>query len=338
MKINKIDIEDFRSFYGKQTINLTTDIKTNVTLILAQNGSGKTNLLNTIRMCFHKKHSENFREKNEIINHQSLKEGKQEAKIAITFTHNDQQYIAERKWLNSKSSKKDFGDEFKINKIERGSFIPQKAPNDIIAKVFPVSMAENFAFDGEGAVRMTSREQAKDLQVSTKDILGTHYVEHALKDLNSLNRLIKKQLADSDTEEEVKNTSIHNEELEAEIAVCKENISELEKDQERTRIQLTDINKSLKGVEETEHLINDQETKKKELEKKQNELDDIKRHKMDWINKSGRALLSNRITNLTDEIMESAKAAGSFIKVVFSRPQTGGTRPVVSYYCAAGAH
>jgi hypothetical protein len=56
-------------------------------------------------------------------------------------------------------------------------------------------MAGNFAFDGEGAVKMTSREQSKKLQASTKDILGTHYVDYALKDLGTLNRLIKKQLS-----------------------------------------------------------------------------------------------------------------------------------------------
>ncbi len=320
MIINKIEIEDFRSFYGKQTLEMSVNNEINVTLIIAQNGSGKTNLLNAIRLCFHNECSENFREKKEIINHQALREGRQEAKISITFTHNEEKFVAERKWLQSTSqSKKDFGAEFKINKIERGNWTPVKAPNDVIAKIFPRAMADNFAFDGEGAVKMTSKEQAVELKDSTRDILGTHYVEHTLKDLNKLNRLIKKQLSESDTEEEEKNVSITHENLEKELEELLKQFNDLKDEQNRTRSQLNDIDKALTGVEATAPLMNSQKEKRKELEKKEVEMDMLRKQKMEWLNKSGRALLSERLNNLTDEIMENARASGK-IPYEYSEP------------------
>lgn len=320
MIINKIEIEDFRSFYGKQTLEMSVDNEINVTLIIAQNGSGKTNLLNAIRLCFHNDCSENFRERKEIINHQALKEGKQEAKISITFTHNEEKFVAERKWLQSTSqSKKDFGADFTINKVERGNWTPIKAPNDVIAKIFPRSMAENFAFDGEGAVKMTSKEQAVVLKDSTRDILGTHYVEHALKDLNKLNRLIKKQLSESDTEEEEKNVSITHENYEKDLEELQKQLNDIKDEQNRTRSQLNDINKALIGVESTAPLMKSLLEKRKELEKKEVEMDMLKKQKMEWLNKSGRAVLSGRLNSLTDEIMENAKASGK-IPYEYSQP------------------
>ena len=49
MKINKITIDNFRSYYGKHEINLATgqDDKT-ITIFIGANGSGKTNFLNAI--------------------------------------------------------------------------------------------------------------------------------------------------------------------------------------------------------------------------------------------------------------------------------------------------
>ena len=46
MRLNKIVINNLFSFYEKETISFD-----NLTLIVAQNGLGKTSILNAIKLC-----------------------------------------------------------------------------------------------------------------------------------------------------------------------------------------------------------------------------------------------------------------------------------------------
>lgn len=48
MEIKSVRLRDFRQFYGDQTIVFATDPNRNVTLVHAENGVGKTTLLNAI--------------------------------------------------------------------------------------------------------------------------------------------------------------------------------------------------------------------------------------------------------------------------------------------------
>ena len=48
MKILSLKMTNFRQFYGRQELHFSTDSKKNITLIHAENGVGKTALLNAI--------------------------------------------------------------------------------------------------------------------------------------------------------------------------------------------------------------------------------------------------------------------------------------------------
>ncbi len=48
MLLLKLEINNFRQFFGRQTINFSTDPVKNITLIHAENGVGKTAFLNAI--------------------------------------------------------------------------------------------------------------------------------------------------------------------------------------------------------------------------------------------------------------------------------------------------
>ena len=75
MKIKSIELENFRSFYGTQKIELSTDTERNITLIHAENGSGKTAILNAILWCFHEKFTDNFNDPQSLINQSAINEG-----------------------------------------------------------------------------------------------------------------------------------------------------------------------------------------------------------------------------------------------------------------------
>jgi hypothetical protein len=79
MQIKSIHLKDFRQFYGEQKLDFAIDTKKNVTLIHAENGVGKTTLLNSILWTFFGKTTSKFEQREKIVNFTAEKEGKNSA-------------------------------------------------------------------------------------------------------------------------------------------------------------------------------------------------------------------------------------------------------------------
>ena len=71
--------------YGKQELDLTWNDTGNVTLIHAQNGVGKTNLLNAILWTFYNYTTGKFEQKDKIINAEAEDEGKTSGLCKLNF-------------------------------------------------------------------------------------------------------------------------------------------------------------------------------------------------------------------------------------------------------------
>ena len=189
MILERITLENFRCFYGAQTIDFSTDSEKNVTLIHAQNGVGKTTLLNAILWCFYRRHTARFERPNEIMNYQAETEGALLASVAVEFMHNDQVYIAQRV-LNSRNPSSVM--DVKVSSIVSGATVPRvrSDPKAFLNAVIPEDMAGHFLFDGEHAESISGTDTKNKIAVSKaiNDILGTSFVNVTLDELNKLNK------------------------------------------------------------------------------------------------------------------------------------------------------
>jgi DNA sulfur modification protein DndD len=52
MILEEIRLTDFRCFFGENVIDFSTNQEKNVTIIYAENGVGKTTILNALIWCF----------------------------------------------------------------------------------------------------------------------------------------------------------------------------------------------------------------------------------------------------------------------------------------------
>ncbi len=93
MKINKILLENFRQFYGKQELVLAADDTRNVTLIHAENGFGKTTILNAILWAFYNKTTPKFEQPEKILNFAAEAEGEKFASVSVEFEFNGEVYL-----------------------------------------------------------------------------------------------------------------------------------------------------------------------------------------------------------------------------------------------------
>jgi DNA sulfur modification protein DndD len=85
MKLKAITLQNCRQFYGTQSLDFSLDPVKNVTLIHAENGVGKTNLINSFFWALYGKTSVPFEQSHLIINNEALAE---EKKMCLGFLSN----------------------------------------------------------------------------------------------------------------------------------------------------------------------------------------------------------------------------------------------------------
>ena len=92
MKLKKIVMKNFRQFYGDQEIEISDDPQKNITIVHAENGVGKTTLLNAIFWAMYGQTTAKFEQRDRIINFEAEKEGTKTARVDVFFDHDDNEY------------------------------------------------------------------------------------------------------------------------------------------------------------------------------------------------------------------------------------------------------
>src|SRR5262245_27065270 len=121
MILEEIRLTDFRCFFSKSAIRFSTDPDKNVSLIYAENGVGKTTLLNALLWCFYGETTERFEKKEDILNYDAKKEGRTTASVEVLFEHNGNDYIAKRFFVAGPKSSE--SRTFMVARIDQGSQI-----------------------------------------------------------------------------------------------------------------------------------------------------------------------------------------------------------------------
>ena len=185
MKLKRIVLTDFRCFYDEQVIDFSFDTDKNVTLIHAENGVGKTTLLNALIWCFYGDTTARFEMKEDIVNHQARKEGRYVATIEVEFEHEGQDYTANRAF-DARNPHSD--SQLKVSELTFGDAIPKTidAPSLFINSVLPKDMAGHFLFDGEHAERISGEANKQEIHRAIKDILGASIVSQSIYDLTKV--------------------------------------------------------------------------------------------------------------------------------------------------------
>ena len=224
MKIRKITLENFRTFYGKHSIDFSNNEDKPVTIFIGENGSGKTTILNAIYWGFTGGTTKQFSESDVLINKDAELEKGSKCVVEIHFEANDINYVLTRA-TNKKAG---------VSSVTMGyydsskSYVPVKETQikNIIEKLIPSKLANWYIFDGEaiGHLHLSgdskfkeelqrtfgfdglktlnlivnelkadyAREQRKQIGNDELDKIGNE-IEQCEKDIDSYNQIIETQ-------------------------------------------------------------------------------------------------------------------------------------------------
>ena len=251
MILEEIRLKDFRCFYGESIIKLSTDSEKNITIIYAENGVGKTTILNALLWCFYGTTTARFELKEDIVNHSAKKLRRTRATVEIRFEHRGGKYRAARFIEDGQSVK---NSKFIVARLKDGKQNIIDPPDTFIHSVIPEEMAPHFLFDGEHAEVFLAEKNRSNIKGAIRDILGCSLVEQAIADLNTVSNQFKKKIA----------ATISNERsarLEEKRVSLNKGIEKLKLEKEKyenarivTEEQIEDIEKKLRDTAATREL------------------------------------------------------------------------------------
>jgi len=164
MLLEKIELENFRQFKGKQTINFSKDENKNITLVFGENGGGKTTLAQAFHWVLYGENE--FNDKN-LLNCDVIKEMQyndyKKVSIKLFIKKKNIGYIFERsiKYAkkNNKEARKVDSEQFSVSKTEQGNqtVLENREAQNIVQETLPKELSNFFIFDGE-RIRKLSAE------------------------------------------------------------------------------------------------------------------------------------------------------------------------------------
>jgi DNA sulfur modification protein DndD len=210
MILERLVVEDFRQFRGRQEIVFADNRSRNVTLVHAENGFGKTTLLNAFRWALHGDAglTEDFEKANEIINDVEARSGRDPndvaATVELTFKHDLERITITRKLTLAQQRADHCKPLLTVEVMRDGqTFNNVAGPAQKIRTIVPEGIAKFLFFNGENIDRLAMEENSAKVAEAIRVMLGLELLKTTINDLKHANVRGKfvKELRENTSEE-----------------------------------------------------------------------------------------------------------------------------------------
>lgn len=200
MKLIRLEINNFRQFYGKQSIDFAVDPEHGVTLIHGENNGGKTALLNALRWCLYEETTENLLDPKNLLNKHAESQGKNTFSVSVQLEHENRLLDVRRiQDKNSESSN------LHVYEIIDGCYAEkaEENPNTLINTFLPKEMSQYFFYQGEGTGTLSSQNDFSHIKDAIEKVLGLTVAKTTLRHLSAVKISYQKDLKQYDTNNEI---------------------------------------------------------------------------------------------------------------------------------------
>lgn len=314
MKLNWIELKDFRQYYGRQKIRFAKGSKRNVTVINGINGAGKTSLFTALNWCLYAQGADDI---GSLINKRALMEttvGQPiESSVSIAFDHKGEHFIATRTISSIRDSEDELNSnlipEFLLIKIRRdGQTEVINHPKGMIESILPSAVRTYFLFDGEKIDNFAKSDHEEDVQKAVRNVLKIEALERTGKHLNDVAKQYGDKLRESSSGKLQDLSS-----METSRRQEKEKLkSEMKQEQNELRSaskQLGDIDKRLSDISAVREWIERRTSIESEIEEKERDKDRLWSEIRDSINR-GHIILAEPICAKAKALLEEKRKRG----------------------------
>jgi DNA sulfur modification protein DndD len=310
MKLLTIKLLNFRQFYGSQTIVFATDPVKNVTLFHAENGVGKTTLLNAILWCFYGRNSvtKKFEKSEDILSYQAALEKATHAKVDVSFEHEGKYYTVTRRYSAAPGTK---GEEsLTAYEVVNGNLEPLPASDAFISSVVPKEMASHFFFDGEHAESFASTGNFRQVGEAIRNMLGSTIADCAIEDLRFAAKQYTDDLSALPGDDRIRQKS-------AELRDAQRNLENVKSAKQRLEENIVVYNDQIAVIDQElsdTRSAKDLQQRRKELEARGKSaataLAEAERDTIRWIGRQALSVVATRLAAETLHFIDDEKLRG----------------------------
>lgn len=272
MRIERVDLLNFRQYFGNQRLRFSRDDQQNVTVVHGVNGAGKTSLFLALNWCLYGEGVENI---GQIVSKEAVSRAQRgdsiETKVDVTFFHGGRRFTASRKLLGQKQ------EDGRVAEARNSTvFVLMRTPPSgitehvdnpigVINTILPVNVRTYFFFDGEKIDNFARPEQTLEVEHAIYQVLDLEILKRAIRHLKNAAHDLRSQLKQISTGE-LKELLAEDErarEIESQLTERRETLK-----RENAEIQrhLEDVNKRLRHFESVQELQQRYDQFTKEIE------------------------------------------------------------------------
>ena len=287
MKLNYLQLCNFRQFYGKTPQIKFASGKRNTTVIYGNNGAGKTSILNAFTWVLYEKFTAAFASPELIVNQRAIAEVDPEQGVEcwveLQFEHDHKLYQIKRKcYANKDAASQVQYSQTKLFMLVAGDdgrwYPPLETPEDIINRILPASLHQYFFFDGERIDGFFRQHHNSNIAEDTKELLGVKILDRAIDHLKKAKRTLQEELqelGDARTKELLRkqiNLEQEKEAISQRIAQIIAEVTELEQRKANLSRQLLEISGAAEIQQHKLKLLKQQKSVKNEIIQQKNQL------------------------------------------------------------------
>lgn len=209
MIIKSLILENFRQYYGRQKIEFAySDTNQVVTVVLGENGRGKTGIYRAIMLALFGDRKLNQDDKDTDIYLANVKAVDEKSrngegvycKVKLCFEHHNANYLVERVYFAMKDQngvqKEELHKVRLVNNKTGEEWFSEKDIRNIIQKIIDERVKHYFFFDGERIERLTrvSAQQKREVALGIKNLLKIDQVLKSKQVIQKILTKVKKEL------------------------------------------------------------------------------------------------------------------------------------------------
>lgn len=283
MKLEWIELENFRQYYKQQRVRFSRDKQRNVTVIHGINGAGKTSLFLAINWCLYGRNVENIQVVNnvgELVSKEaiSLANAGDEirATVSIAFLHDGYRYITKRvltgsKLLTGQLALNELDQFTMMRQTPEGQAEPILNPLGVMNAILPVNAREYFFFDGEKIDNFSKPEAASQVKDAIYLVLKLEILERAQRHLEKSASAYRRELKKA-SGGELRDLIDKDETLRKERDEKNKKKQEFNEQKESAKRKIRDISQKLRDSQNAKALQQQRDRLEKDLKQRRQEL------------------------------------------------------------------
>ncbi|ORL10302.1 AAA family ATPase [Prescottella equi] len=245
MKLQYIELTNFRQFKDKQRFNLESTSAKPVSLLFGANGAGKTTLLNAFTWALYGSLSDDVEVQERMVTDitwRQLPSGSSvQLAVELGFQHEGQDY---RLLRSAEVPKEDDTQPTPYPEVSLwatgrdGQSTKVDAPQEKITSILPKSVSRFFFFNGERIEKLVQKGAYSEVKQDIKSLLNIEHVERAIIHLPKVDRKITSTLKDrggeqaSELQREIDEIEDRQNELNANLQVFDSDLATYRAEQE----------------------------------------------------------------------------------------------------------